>query len=140
MTSLNFEATYGALLVGVFVSIFLQGVGSLQAFVYYETFPEDSWRLKALVAYVWTLDLAHLLLICQAVYHYLVRSWGNDAALLETTVPLDTHMIVLPLTIMGCQAFFVHRIWKFSQNAVLTGSLAVGCHLRHIRFDAVNGL
>ncbi|KAF7346940.1 ANK-REP-REGION domain-containing protein [Mycena venus] len=127
MPSPDLESTYGALLIGVFISIFFQGILSVQAHLYYETFPGDSLKLKALVAVVWTLDLAHLVLISQAVYHYLVLSWGNDAALLETSIPLDLHLIPLTLSIVACQAYFLDRVWRFSKNAILTGILAVAC-------------
>jgi len=127
MSSSDLESTYGAFLIGVFVSIFFQGILSVQAYLYYETFPEDSRKLKALVASVWTLDFAHLVLICQAVYYYLIRSWGNDAALLDTTIPLDLHLVFLALSSVTCQTFFLHRVWRFSNNKILTGILAAAC-------------
>jgi hypothetical protein len=43
------------------------------------------------------------------MYHYLVGSWGNDAALLETTIPLGVHLVLLSLSGITCQAFFIHR-------------------------------
>ncbi|KAJ7495330.1 hypothetical protein FB451DRAFT_1213862 [Mycena latifolia] len=133
----DFEATYGALLIGVFLSIFFQGILSMQAYIYYEAFPEDSWRLKSLVAVVWTLDFVHLILICQAVYHYLVRNWGNEAALLETTTELDLHLVLLSAATMICQGFFLHRVWTFSHgNKILTGTLFAAC-LSTVILDAV---
>ncbi|KAJ7792809.1 hypothetical protein B0H14DRAFT_3498824 [Mycena olivaceomarginata] len=57
-----------------------------------------------------TLDLVQLVLICQSVYHYLARNWGNQncATLL-------------------CQGFFLRRVWKFSKNLPLTLFLAAAC-------------
>ncbi|KAF7368366.1 ANK-REP-REGION domain-containing protein [Mycena venus] len=127
MSSPNLESTHGALLIGVFVSFFFQGILSLQVCMYYETFFEDSRKLKTLVAIVWTLDFAHLVLICQAVYYYLIRNWGNNAALMEMTIPLDLHLIFLALSSMACQAFFLHRVWRFSKNKLLTGILSAAC-------------
>ncbi|KAJ7867009.1 hypothetical protein B0H14DRAFT_2732159 [Mycena olivaceomarginata] len=127
MPSLDLKSTYGALLIGVFISIFFQGILSVQAYIYYESFPEDSRKLKALVAIVWTLDFAHLVVICQAIYYYLVLSWGNDTALLNTTIPLDLHLIPLTLSSMACQAYFLHRVWRFSKNNILTGILGAAC-------------
>jgi hypothetical protein len=43
------------------------------------------------------------------MYHYLVGSWGNDAALLENTIPLGVHLVLLSLSGIACQAFFIHR-------------------------------
>ncbi|KAJ7095516.1 hypothetical protein C8R44DRAFT_813382 [Mycena epipterygia] len=47
-----------------------QGILSVQAYIYYENFPEDPLSLKA------TLDFVHLVLISQAMYYYLVTNWG----------------------------------------------------------------
>ncbi|KAJ7861288.1 hypothetical protein B0H13DRAFT_2355183 [Mycena leptocephala] len=126
MPSPDLESTYGALLIGVFISIFFQGILSVQAYIYFESFPEDSRKLKALVAIV-TLDFAHLVMICQAIYYYLVLSWGNDTVLLNTTIPLDLHLIPLSLSSMACQAYFLHRVWRFSKNNIITGMLGAAC-------------
>jgi len=128
MPGLDMHDTYGAMLIGTFFAIFFQGMLSVQAYIYYESFPEDSKLLKSLVAVVWSLDLAHLFLICQAVYHYLIDSWGNDAALLLSTEPLDLHLVLVGAATILCQAFFLHRVWTFSKkNWMLTGILATAC-------------
>ncbi|KAJ7088037.1 hypothetical protein B0H15DRAFT_842123 [Mycena belliarum] len=124
----DLDSTYGALLIGVFVSIFFQGILSMQAYIYYEAFPEDSLRMKALVGVVWILDFVHLILICQSVYHYLVTNWGNEAALGVTTIELDLHLIFLSVATILCQGFFLRRVWIFSNgNRFLTGALLAAC-------------
>ena len=44
------HATLGALEVGVLVCMFLLGMSTMQAYVYYNTFPLDHKYLKALVS------------------------------------------------------------------------------------------
>ncbi|KAJ7246435.1 hypothetical protein C8J57DRAFT_1360479 [Mycena rebaudengoi] len=116
------DETYGAMLIGGY----FQGVLTVQAYMYYETFPEDPLKLKALVrnpAYT-----VHLILISQSVYHYLISSWGNDAALLVSTEPLNVHVVFIGLATILCQAFFLFRIWSLSKkNWLLTGVLAAAC-------------
>ncbi|KAJ7081201.1 hypothetical protein B0H15DRAFT_953212 [Mycena belliarum] len=122
------DMTYGAMLIGVLFATFFQGVLSVQAYIYYESFPDDQRRTKFLVAAVWLLDVTHLVLICQSCYHYLITSWGDDAALLLSTRGLDLHLIFVGLPTLLCQAFFVHRIWRFSKhNWVLTSVLSAAC-------------
>ncbi|KAK7045082.1 ANK-REP-region domain-containing protein [Favolaschia claudopus] len=138
------DFTFGAMFIGVLFATFFQGLLSSQAFIYYESFPDDLRRMKLLVAVVWCghsilamfsyrlchriLDAAHLVLICQSCYHYLVTSWGNDAALLLSTKSLDLHLTFVGLATLLCQGFFLHRIWMFSkQNWILTGILTVAC-------------
>ncbi|KAJ7288615.1 hypothetical protein C8J57DRAFT_1280834 [Mycena rebaudengoi] len=122
------DETYGAMLIGVLFATFFQGVLTVQSYMYYETFPGDSLKLKALVACVWILDTVHLILISQSVYHYLISSWGNDAALLVSTEPLNLHLVFIGLATILCQAFFLFRIWSLSKkNWLLTGFLAAAC-------------
>ncbi|KAJ7247340.1 hypothetical protein C8J57DRAFT_1724572 [Mycena rebaudengoi] len=105
----DIDQTYGALLIGVMFAIFFQGVLTVQTFVYYESFPEDLRILKALVASVWILDTTHMILIAQTVYHYLVSSWGNDAALTVSTTQLNIHVLFVGLATILCQSFYLFR-------------------------------
>ncbi|KAF8169854.1 hypothetical protein K438DRAFT_224294 [Mycena galopus ATCC 62051] len=124
----SLSTTYGAMLIGVLFATFFQGVLTLQAYIYYESFPKDTARLKFLVATVWVLDVAHLVLICQSCYHYLISNWGNSAALLVSTQELDLHLVFVGMASALCQGFFLSRIWTFSQkNRLLTGRLSAAC-------------
>ncbi|KAJ7350040.1 hypothetical protein DFH08DRAFT_958967 [Mycena albidolilacea] len=127
MSSLNMDETYGSLLIGAFFAIFLQGMLTVQAYIYYESFPTDSKKLKSLVAVIWVLDLAHLIFICHAVYHYLINSWGKDAALLQSTEDFDILVVLVGTVIVLCQGFFLRRIRTFSGNNWLAGLLALAC-------------
>ncbi|KAJ7449511.1 hypothetical protein FB451DRAFT_1566862 [Mycena latifolia] len=122
------DATYGAMFIGVLFATFFQGVLTLQAYIYYEAFPDDPVGVKALVAGVWILDVAHLVLISQTCYHYLITSWGNNAALLVSTQPGDLHLILVGIATAVCQGFFLLRIWSFSKkNWALIGILGAAC-------------
>ncbi|KAJ6467877.1 hypothetical protein C8R45DRAFT_1019325 [Mycena sanguinolenta] len=123
----NVEPTYGALLIGAFVAVFFQGILSVQAFIYYENFPDDSRKMKTLVATAWILDLLQLVFICDSVYYYLARNWGNVDALATTTVALDLHLIPLTCATLLCQGFFLLRVWRFSKNLILSLFLAAAC-------------
>ncbi|KAJ7887643.1 hypothetical protein B0H14DRAFT_2337620 [Mycena olivaceomarginata] len=139
------DETYGAMFIGALYSF--QGVLTVQAYIYYESFPDDLCRTKILVAIVWCgatipsflkeksdyllrrlLDVTHLILICQSCYHYLVTNWGNGPALLISTHELDLHLIFVGIATLVCQGFFLHRIWVFSKrNWILTGVLTAAC-------------
>ncbi|CAK5262348.1 unnamed protein product [Mycena citricolor] len=128
MTSNPMDPTYGAMLIGVLFAIFFQGVLTVQTYIYYESFPEDGIGLKTLVGGVWLLDVTHLVLISQSCYHYLVASWGNNAALLVSTQVLDLHLVFVGLACAVCQGFFLSRIWTFSnKNWALIAVLGAAC-------------
>jgi len=124
----DLSRTYGAAMIGLLFATFLQGVLTVQTYIYYESFPEDSLKMKLLVACVWIIDTLHLGLISQAVYYYLVTNWGNTSVLMSSTWELDVHLAIVALATIVCQSFFLHRIWIFSKrNKILTGILGCMC-------------
>ncbi|KAJ7270253.1 hypothetical protein C8J57DRAFT_1605107 [Mycena rebaudengoi] len=135
------DTTYGAMLIGVLFATFFQSVLTLQAYIYFENFPRDSIKLKTLVASVWILDIAHLVLISQSCYHYLITSWGNNnAELLVSTKPLDLHLVFVGLATWLCQGFFLYRIWTFSRkNWFLAGVLGAALIPSVATFASVTG-
>jgi hypothetical protein len=47
----NIQSTLGALEIGVFIALFLFGIVTAQASVYYQRFPQDRVHIKALVCH-----------------------------------------------------------------------------------------
>ncbi|TFK39374.1 hypothetical protein BDQ12DRAFT_53551 [Crucibulum laeve] len=124
----DLDSTYGAMFIGLLFACFFQGVLSVQVYHYYENYPKDSIRVKLFVALLWILELAHLVLISHATYHYLVTNWGNPTALLYATQTLDLHLVFIGAATILCQSFFLHRIWIFSsRNIPLMVFLVLGC-------------
>jgi len=108
--------TLGTMLLGVLFATFLQGMLTVQLFVYFERFEQDHWTLKLLVMAVWSLDLMHLGLISDGLYHYTVTNWGNPNALPISTWQLDSHVVVTGLTSFLCQSYFLKRLYFFSEG------------------------
>ncbi|EIM90619.1 uncharacterized protein STEHIDRAFT_107393 [Stereum hirsutum FP-91666 SS1] len=132
------DVTMGALFIGLLFSAFFQGLLTVQAYIYYESFPDDSRKNKVFVAIVWFVSItsvlthhrlnAHLIIVAQAIYWYLIRNFGNGEALLQSTTSEDTHLILVGLATLICQFFYIQRIWVLSQkNIYLTGFLLLGC-------------
>ncbi|KAJ7055128.1 hypothetical protein C8F01DRAFT_471542 [Mycena amicta] len=128
MSPPTMDETYGAMYIGVLFATLLQGVLTVQVYTYYMSFSNDSAWLKTLVAAVWILDTTHLVLIAQSTYHYLITSWGNNAALLVATTPFLINMIFIIVSSFLCRIFFLYRVWVFSKhNWLITGFLGCGC-------------
>ncbi|KIJ32371.1 hypothetical protein M422DRAFT_265869 [Sphaerobolus stellatus SS14] len=49
----NLNPIYGAIYIGIMFATFFQGVLTLQAYIYYESFPKDPIKIKLLVALAW---------------------------------------------------------------------------------------
>ena len=54
----NINATIGAFEIGVLICMFLLGVLTVQAYVYYSRFPRDHWKIKALVSLIYCIVFA----------------------------------------------------------------------------------
>ncbi|KAF8592613.1 hypothetical protein K439DRAFT_1625956 [Ramaria rubella] len=135
MSDPSLAPTYGALFIGVMFATFFQGVLSVQAYVYYENFPEDTWKMKSLVGGVWCVDMLHLVLIGQATYHYLVTNWGNPASLAFSVWTFDAHLVLLGIATVMCQSFFLRRIWLFSNKSILLLILLIAICLATFALD-----
>ncbi|PCH45000.1 hypothetical protein WOLCODRAFT_77734 [Wolfiporia cocos MD-104 SS10] len=76
------DATYGAVLVGVFVSAVLYGVTNVQVYVFFREYPRDVIWNKFAVLWLWFLDTVHLGLCFHMVYWYLITNYANPTQLL----------------------------------------------------------
>ncbi|KZT03225.1 uncharacterized protein LAESUDRAFT_660289 [Laetiporus sulphureus 93-53] len=84
------DATYGAVLIGAFVSAVLFGVTNLQAFIYFQRYSSDGVWSKLTVCWLWLLDAVHLAFVVHMVYWYLVTNYFNP---LELTVIVWTFKV-----------------------------------------------
>ncbi|KAF9564952.1 hypothetical protein CPC08DRAFT_705016 [Agrocybe pediades] len=124
----NADLTLGAVEIGVLVSTFLFGVVTVQCYVYAFRFPKDPLFLKFLVPFVWLLELAHTICICQALYVVTIRQYGRPQLL--DIPPQSLNVAILFSGFIGPieQGWFSHRIYKFSGQMYLPlfcASLAV---------------
>ncbi|KAF7324520.1 ANK-REP-REGION domain-containing protein [Mycena kentingensis (nom. inval.)] len=107
----------GALYLGVIFATYLQGMLTVQAYHYYEQYPNDSKVLKLLVATVWCLDLAHLGMVVEVPWLRLVLNWGNMNNFTHSTRVLSYQLILIALPTILCQGFYLHR----KKNLLLVG-------------------
>ena len=61
--SVDLGTTIGALQIGSLFAIFLFGIVTLQAYLYYDAFPKDRWTYKSLVK-IYVLNRKHY------IYHF----------------------------------------------------------------------
>ncbi|KIL60902.1 hypothetical protein M378DRAFT_167575 [Amanita muscaria Koide BX008] len=100
--------TYGALLIGTLVATFVSGMNALQTILYCRLYPEDTVTLKALVAAVMGLDIAHTGLLWADLWFFFVENFGN---------PAQVNVIQKPLVVPGAIlvgmviAFIVHMFY-----------------------------
>ncbi len=52
LTHVDLSGSMGALQIGSIVAVYIFGIVTLQAHIYYTTFPGDSWKYKTLVRHL----------------------------------------------------------------------------------------
>ncbi|KAF7351227.1 hypothetical protein MSAN_01554200 [Mycena sanguinolenta] len=112
----NSHTTIGAYELGVLVSFILLGVTTTQAYIYYSRFPDDSRRLKCLVAFLWCIELAHAICIGCTLYQMTVSDYGHPERLLLIPQSLAIAVMFSGIVGAGVQAFFAERIYRVSES------------------------
>ncbi|KAJ7851096.1 hypothetical protein B0H13DRAFT_2284696 [Mycena leptocephala] len=113
--SLNLNTTIGAFQIGVLISYVLFGVTTTQTHMYYSRFPDDSWKLKALVAFVWVCEMANALCVGHTLYVYTVSHYTHPERLVgPLPTSFDTTVLLSGVIAVCVQYFFSFRIYTFS--------------------------
>jgi len=112
----NVGLTMGATLLGSLFSLFLSGVVTMQAIMYYRTFPHDHLRFKLLVGIIWSLDILHSCLVCGADWFYLVHNFGNFDAPDSIPWEVSITIAITALLTLIVHGFFAHRIFTLSKR------------------------
>jgi hypothetical protein len=119
-------ATFGALLLGSFVAIFLSGTNSVQCYLYYKTYHNDSRRTKTLVSVIWLLDILHSCLVVVSIWHYLIVKYGQQHYIDVIPKTLALSIACTAIITISVHCFFAHRIYMFSRgNIYLTSAVVI---------------
>ncbi|KAJ3783084.1 hypothetical protein GGU10DRAFT_405586 [Lentinula aff. detonsa] len=95
--------SYTSLLMGGLVAFSLTGTVSVQCVVYYRLYPQESERLKGLVACVWLLDLIHSAFIGASLYQYFIAWFGESSQI--DVIPWS---VAFTVVITAFQTFIAH--------------------------------
>lgn len=116
---------FGGLLVEIFVACMLYGITTLQTFLYYQKYRNDTAFLKLFVAAVWVLETIHTVFCVQVVYAYTVQQFGEFGYF--KTINWGVGVTVLTEVVLSTlvQAFYVRRVWIMSDKSkILTAAIA----------------
>ncbi|KAF7348653.1 hypothetical protein MVEN_01383700 [Mycena venus] len=126
------HTTIGVCLIGALVSFMLFGVMTTQTYIYYKRFPDDSLKLKALVAFVWTCDGVHTLCVGHLLYVYTIYDNAHTQGILGRPAPKSYETTIFFYGVTGAivQGFFSFRIYGFSKKLYLCILIYVLAFLR----------
>ncbi|KAJ6574137.1 hypothetical protein B0H19DRAFT_1371349 [Mycena capillaripes] len=116
--------TLGALEVGVLLSYFLFGVTTTQLYVYYTRFPDDNWKLKLLVAFVWACEATHSACVAHTLYLYTILNYGNPKSLIQALpFTFDSAVLFASFIIAFVQGFFAYRIYILGKRRIMVPAI-----------------
>ncbi|KAF5367897.1 hypothetical protein D9757_011249 [Collybiopsis confluens] len=113
------DNTFGATLIGVIVAGVLLGVSLSQTYYYFSQ-QSDTPAIRSLVAAIVFFEVVHQIMISHSVYYYLVTNYNKPYALVAVIWSLLTEVFFNGFTAFSVQSFLTWRIWKLSQNNLLT--------------------
>ncbi|KAH8104756.1 hypothetical protein BXZ70DRAFT_1005263 [Cristinia sonorae] len=117
------DATLGATFIGFAASSLLFGVLCSQTWTYMSRYPLDRPEYKALVAFVWFLEIVDQAFIGHACYYYTIGGWSNPLVLLKAPIWSLILQVTLGAAAGGIvKICFAMRVYRFSQrNKFITG-------------------
>ncbi|KAJ3820287.1 hypothetical protein F5880DRAFT_982581 [Lentinula raphanica] len=125
--------SYTSLLIGGLMAFSLTGTVSVQCIVYYRLYPEESEKLKGLVASVWLLDLVHSAFIGASLYQYFIAWFGERSQIDVIPWSVAFTVVVTALQTFIAHCFFANKIYRSSQqNVYLTAPVVFLALLRLI--------
>ncbi|KAI0633132.1 hypothetical protein C8Q77DRAFT_1121897 [Trametes polyzona] len=106
------DSTFGAILIGTFLSLILYGVSFHQLYRYLKLYSRrDGVVVKIFVYSTFTLETVLILVCMHACYHYLVTSYFDPIALVQGVWSFDAISLLAGLTICVSQCFFARRVY-----------------------------
>ncbi|KAF8838273.1 hypothetical protein BDN67DRAFT_101362 [Paxillus ammoniavirescens] len=108
------DGTWGGSFVGLVVGSILYGVTIMQTYFYYDTYTNDPFFLKALVAILCVLDTAHTALISHLVYFYLITEYGIPTMGIIWTLPAQVFITAMIGFIVQCS--MMYRVWSLNRT------------------------
>ncbi|KAI0771709.1 hypothetical protein BD413DRAFT_61235 [Trametes elegans] len=112
------DEVVGALLIEVCLACILYGVTTLQTFMYYQTFSNDSRFLKGVVGTVWVLESVHTALCMEMVYTYSVTHFGDYDFLGNIYWGAGASILVGVFISAVVHAFYIRRVWIMSSGSI----------------------
>jgi len=106
----------GAILIGGFISMVFSGVVGVQVYLYFRIYTKDPLRNKALVFFVWFLDVVHSTLITISLWKYFVLDYGDTTTSDYINVESAVTLSMTATMTFVVHMFFAHRVFKLSKN------------------------
>ncbi|KAJ6510536.1 hypothetical protein C8R45DRAFT_964440 [Mycena sanguinolenta] len=100
--------------IAVLASYALFGVTTSQTYTYFTRFPNDPRILKSLVIFVWSCELAHIVVTANTLYTISVLDFDHPEGLVYVPLPILVSFFINGIIECCVQGFFAFRIYRLS--------------------------
>ncbi|KDR74771.1 hypothetical protein GALMADRAFT_141110 [Galerina marginata CBS 339.88] len=113
------HSTLGALLIGLFVSSCLFGIGTVQTYIYYTQFRNDKMHMKIMVLSMWPCELGHCICLLHAFYTIVIHKYWQQHCI--ETIPTSMVVSIALSGVIGTvvQIFFIERVRNVSGRIII---------------------
>ncbi|KAK0445598.1 uncharacterized protein EV420DRAFT_1571773 [Desarmillaria tabescens] len=112
----SLDNTLGALYIGATLAVFLFGLTSLAAVIYFFRCSNDWWFHRYSVALLWALDAFHAALTTHLLYFYFVKHFGDFAMLDIPVWSFKLQSTIKMLIVIWVQGLYAIRLWKLGRH------------------------
>ncbi|OJT04639.1 hypothetical protein TRAPUB_4651 [Trametes pubescens] len=116
------ESFFGGMLIEICIACVLYGITTLQTFIYFQKYQNDTSSLKLMVAGIWVLETCHTAFCMQLIYAYLITHFGEMTYFLDINWGVGATVVTEVIISTAVQAFYVKRVWIMSNKAKLLTS------------------
>lgn len=135
--SFNANPILGPIIVGAVLSGVLYGSATVQAYLYYQKFPSDNWKIKSLVVFEITMQTIHQAFMIAGMWTMVVTDYADPQQLSVLPKPTVITIILCSPIALAVQGYFVLRVYRLSERPlllILGGLLAVSKCALHLVF------
>ncbi|KAI0353769.1 hypothetical protein OH77DRAFT_1522309 [Trametes cingulata] len=130
----SLDDTYGAYLLGTFMSLILFGISIHQCYRYCRLYPTDTLYIRSLVGGLMILETLQMTLLMFTCYYYLVSNYFNVAVFNNGVWSLKIIPGFIGLITLTAQTFFARRAWLLGSKYRVVVSIAIFCLFLHVGF------
>lgn len=113
----------GPLIMGHLASWALFGALTVQVYIFYVSFPRDPWLHKAIVGFVYLLEILQISLAARDAFRDYGSGWGDINGLGEVGWMWFSVPIMSAIISLTAQTFYAWRIWVLSSKKVIVPGL-----------------
>ncbi|KAJ4475530.1 hypothetical protein J3R30DRAFT_3706061 [Lentinula aciculospora] len=122
---MTYDATLGALEIGILIAGVLFGVITAQVYIHHQSFPTESvWIKHGMVDFMWIIELGHTICVFHAIYFYTVTHFGDADALEILPASIGAAVVLHGIVLLIVQGFFTYRIALFTGKPYIIPALS----------------